>query len=459
MNDGNSRTGAYKTFIRLAIVIAGLGMHVAMAAPADDTPLDIQTAISLALKQNPSLMASEMSVSSASASLDEARGALFPRVDINATAMKTDSPLTVFGTKLLQHSVSGNDMTLATLNNPSAVTNFQDSVSASLPLYSGGATYGRIDEAKYGLQASIHANAMRRQNIIYQVIRSFAALEAARAMKVVATQAVKSSEENLHVADALLARGMLVKSDELNAKVHLEDSQVSAIAASNAEARSLDHIRALLNLGTDRTLQIKQGIVIHAPERNLAQLTETALHKRPDLLALQSQGEAAEAGSTVARAGMLPHISLVATEEWNDPHWQLRHSNYQIAAMIDLNVFSGGSDRAAMEKARAEHSRLEFEITDKTHQIENEVADAYRGLHEADQRLSSRQQALTQTQESLRITEARFKAGLERMADLLQAQTQRDQARADMIQARFDQVTTRARLYLATGQLTPEVLQ
>lgn len=459
MNDRILRPGAYKNIIILAIVIAGLGMHVAMAASAEDTPLDIHTAISLALKQNPSLMASEMSVSSASAGLDEARGALFPRVDIRSTAMKTDSPLTVFGTKLLQHSVTGNDMTLTSLNNPSAVTNFQDSVSATLPLYSGGANYGRIDEAKYGLQASIHANAMRQQDVIYQVIRSFAALEAAQAMKVVATQAVKSSEENLHVAEALLARGMVVKSDVLNAKVHLEDSQVSAIAAANSEARTLDHIRALLNLGASRTPQIKQGIVIHAPEQNLAQLTETALHKRPDLLSLQSQGEAAEAGSTVARAGMLPHINLVATEEWNDPHWRLRNSNYQIAATIDLNVFAGGSDRAAMEKARAEHSRLEFEIADKTHQVENEVADAYRGLHEADQRLSSRQQALAQAQESLRITEARFKAGLERMADLLLAQTQRDQARAEVIQARFDQVTTRARLYLATGQLTPEVLQ
>jgi len=449
----------YKAIAALIMAGAACGAQPAMAVSTTATVLDIHSGVSLALKQSPALMASEMRVSSADADLTAARSALFPRVDLRATAMKTDSPLNVFGTKLLQQSVTASDMAINTLNNPKAVTNFQNSVSASYPLFAGGAISGRIDQAEYGLDATMHASAMRKQDVIYQVIRSFAALEAARAMKTVATQAVKSSEEHLRVANALLARGMVVKSDLLNAKVHLEDSQVAAVAATNAEARSLDHIRALLNLGRTRALQVKEGIVIHAPDRNLAQLTDTALHKRPDLLALRSQLDAAQAGNTVARAGMLPHVNLVASEQWNDPHWRLQHPNYEIAAMVDLNLFAGGRDKAAMDKAQAEHSRLEFELTDKTRQIENDVADAYRSLHEADQRLASRQQSLAQAQESLRITEARFKVGLERMADLLQAQTQRDQARADVIQARFDQVTTRARLYLATGQLTPEVLQ
>jgi outer membrane protein len=138
---------------------------------------------------------------------------------------------------------------------------------------------------------------------------------------------------------------------------------------------------------------------------------------------------------------------------------RLRHPNYQITAMVDLNVFAGGRDKAAMDKAKAAHAKLEFQIVDKTRQVENEVADAYRSLHEADKRLQSRQEAQAQAEESLRITDSRYKAGLERMADLLLAQTQQDQARAEVIQARFDQVVTRARLYLATGQLTPEVLQ
>jgi outer membrane protein TolC len=449
----------HKTIVAWIMAGAAFAIRPAMAADAPTTILDIHSGVRLALKQSPALMASEMRISSADADLATARAALFPHVDVRATAMKTDSPLNVFGTKLLQQSVTAGDMAINTLNNPNAVTNFQNSVSASYPLFAGGAISGRIDQAQYGLDARMHASVMRRQNVIYQVIRSFAALEAARAMKTVATQAVKSSEEHLRVASALLARGMVVKSDMLNAKVHLEDSQLATIAATNAEARSLDDIRALLNLGSTHALKIREGIAIHAPDHSLAQLTETALHKRPDLLALRAQVSAAQAGSTVARAGMLPHVNLVASEQWNDPHWRLQHPNYEIAAMVDLNLFAGGRDKAAMDKAQAEHSRLEFEITDKTRQIENDVADAYRGLHEADQRLVSRQQALAQAQESLRITEARFKAGLERMADLLQAQTQRDQARAEVIQARFDRVTTRARLYLATGQLTPEVLQ
>ena len=454
MSDYGCFSIAYKRLAALVTVAAGLGLHSAWAAPADTISLDIHSGVALALKQNPALMASEMDVSGADAGLAEARAGLFPRVDVRSTAMKTNSPLDVFGTKLLQQSVTANDMALATLNNPTAVTNYQNSVTASLPLFSGGATYGRINEAKQGLQASMHANAMQQQRIIFQVIQGFAGLEAARAMKTVAEQAQKSSDEHLRVANSLFARGMVVKSDVLNAKVHLEDSNLAVISAANAEAQTLDRIRALLNLDAGSALVIRDGVAIPAPAQGLAQLTEVALHKRPDLLALQAQKDAAEAGTTVARAGMLPHVNLVASEQWNDPQWRLRHPNYQIAAMVDLNVFAGGRDKAAMDKAQAEHARL-----DKTHQIENEVAEAYRGLHEADQRLLSRQEALAQAEESLRITDSRYKAGLERMADLLLAQTQLDQARANVIQARFDQVMTRARLYLATGQLTPEVLQ
>lgn len=450
----------YKQYLAtLVMIAAGMTAQAAMASPADTLSLDVHSGISLALKQNPTLMASEMDVSSADAGLAEARAALFPRVDVRSTAMKTDSPLNAFGTKLLQQSVTANDMALTTLNNPIAVTNYQNSVTASLPLFSGGATFGRISQAKYGLQASMQTSAMQQQNIIFQVIHSFAGLQAARAMKTVAQQSEKSAEEHLRVANSLFARGVVVKSDVLNAKVHLEDSHLAVIAASNAEARTLDHIRALLNLDANTALTIKDGAALPAPDQGLAQLTETALHKRPDLMALQAQQEAADAGTTVARAGMLPHINLVATEEWNDPNWRLRHPNYQIAAMVDLNVFAGGRDKAAMDKARAERARLEFQVIDKTHQVENEVAEAYRSLHEADQRLLSRQEAQAQAEESLRITDSRYKAGLDRMADLLLAQTQLDQARANVIQAQFDQVMTRARLYLSTGQLTPEVLQ
>jgi outer membrane protein len=449
----------HKHIIVLAMAMASLGMPVAVAAPVETVSLDVHSGIALALRQNPALMASDMDVSSADAGLTEARSALFPRIDLRSTAMKTNSPLNVFGTKLLQQSVTSNDLALTTLNNPSAITNYQNSVTASLPVFAGGANVGRIDAAKYGLQASMHANAMQKQRVIFQVIRGFAGLEATRAMKTVAQQAQKSAAEHLRVANSLFARGMVVKSDVLNAKVHLEDSQLAVITATNAEARTLDHIRALLNVNADSRLSINDGVSIPAPRQDLAQLTNAALHKRPDLLALRSQGEATEAGSTVARAGLFPHVNLVATEEWNDPQLRLRHPNYQITAMVDLNVFAGGRDKAAMDKAKAAHAKLEFQIVDKTRQVENEVADAYRSLHEADKRLQSRQEAQAQAEESLRITDSRYKAGLERMADLLLAQTQQDQARAEVIQARFDQVVTRARLYLATGQLTPEVLQ
>lgn len=443
----------------LAITCLIFSYRPLLAAEAKGIHLDIHSSISLALKQNPGLLASDMGVSSADADLTQARSALFPRIDIHSSVMKTNSPLNVFGTRLLQESVSANDMALTTLNNPSPVTNFQNSISASLPIFSGGANLGRLDEAQYGLQASLHTNAMKKQRIIYQVIQSFAGYEAAQAMKSVAKQAVKSSEAHFHVANSLFSRGMVIKSDVLNAKVSLENSQVEVIAAANTEAQALDNIHTLLNLNADRPIEIKTGISIVFPTQSLEQLTAAALQRRPDLIALQDQGLAADAGTTVARAGMLPHVKVIASEQWNDPNFRLQHPNYQIAAMVNLNVFAGGHDKAAMDKAEAERSRIEYNIIDKRHQIENEVANAFRSLNEADQRLQSQQEALSHAQESLRITEARYKAGLARMADLLQAQTQRDQAHANVIQAQFDKVTTCARLYLATGQLTPEVLK
>ena len=138
----------HKSIAVLIMAGAAFGVQPAMAADAQTLSLDVHDGVSLALKQSPALMASEMRVSSADADLAAARSALFPRVDVHSTAMKTDSPLGVFGTKLLQQSVTPGDMAINTLNNPNAVTNFQKSVSASYPLFAGGAVSGRIDQAQ-----------------------------------------------------------------------------------------------------------------------------------------------------------------------------------------------------------------------------------------------------------------------------------------------------------------------
>jgi len=426
------------------------------ASPSEAASLTLKAAITAALEHNKLLGADRYRVEAANSGVDEASGHLLPRIDASYTATRSDSPLTVFASRLLQQRITAADMNPATLNNASAVNNYQPKVTFSMPLYQGGALWAGRKKAAQEAAATRQQHRWLQQQIIFQTIRTYMQTLNAKAQLRAAEKALTASNRHLANVKAMQKRGILIASDVMDAEVHRLQSTVAVNQSRNALAHARDLLAHLTGLSAESVANLAPAPALSPPEQEESQLIERALAQRPDLLAVSSALASAKAEIDKAQAAFLPHLSVQAIREWNSSSLAVRHGNTTVAAVVNVNLLAGGADRAAINRADADAARLSLELADRQQQTAIDVRQALRQLHEAKIRQEAETQALRQASESLRIITLRHTQGLEKTAELLDAQSRADHARAAAIQAKYDVGVATAALLLATGMLNEE---
>ena len=421
--------------------------------------MSLQQAVNQALQNNRLLLAEDARLDEAMASVDQATGGLMPRLNASSGVSRSNSPMSSFAGKLLQKRITSADFVPATLNNPSYLTNYRNSLTLEAPIYQGGKMWAARERAEQTEQATRNQVALARQQVVFAVVRAYTNVLRLQSRETAAQSAHDAAVGHLRQTSALLKRGIGIQSDTLDAQAHVSDTQLALTQTHNARLRAMDELKRLLGMApgaSDVALKHEPDMQLHTISEDMPM--DALIAKHPKYAALEDQLEAAKAGIDEASAGLLPHVGLVATQEWNNGTMRPNNPNTSIGAEVSLNLFAGGSDLAARHAAEARFAHLQYQMQDEKQALRNELADAWRQLHEAEETAVARQATLRQTAESLRIQILRFNQGLEKSIDVLDAHTRNDRAVANDIDARFNLIVSRAAVLLAAGRLTPEVL-
>lgn len=440
---------------RLVIPLILLGSASAFAVQ-EPVEVDFPTAVRMALERNPNLAASGEQIQTARAQQRAAKGSLLPRLDLNVEASRTNSPLGAFAGKLSQQRIGAADFAPALLNSPDDFDNVKTALRLSWPLYQGGALRAGKRQAASALDAASYNHNMSQQKLTLDVLSAYTGVHEARAQLKAGQEALQAARQHAEVSRAQRDQGMAVDSDVMTAEVHRLNAEVQLHRSENAVADALDQLRVLLNMEPDQPLTLGAVPQIPPLSGELEAIQQKALQSRPDLLALQASLKAQRAGIQVKQAAFYPSVQLMAQQEWNDSRLALENDNTMVAGVVHLNLFAGGTDKAAVDGARAQVSRMQYQLEAARRAYRAEVARAWRGREEARSRAAAQSEAERQAAEALRIMELRYKAGLERTVDLLQAQARFDASRAQRIHTDFDLILAEARLRIAAGQLSLE---
>ncbi|GMQ99321.1 MAG: hypothetical protein BMS9Abin18_0138 [Zetaproteobacteria bacterium] len=433
--------------------------HPAHSGEQRKLSLTLTDAVMMALDKNRGLMASGKYAEVAQAHADALTGRLLPIISASYSASRTDSPINVFGSKLLQKRFSASDFAITRLNNPDTINNYHTDISVTVPVYQGGALWAgkragteNAAVARWQYQADLQATILR-------VVETFAQLKQAIAQRESSAQALKAARSHLVNTQALERRGIAIASDVMDVRAHALEAEVVLQSADHQVAAMRDRLRLLLGIGPQTPLMATGNPGLTLPARNITDWLENAEQNRPELKEEKHRLEAAHAGVDAARAPFRPSIALQGVQEWNSSTASPRNGNITLAAELRFNFFSGGSDRARLQAAEAEKEALQLTLAEMGQRVRNEVQAAWRNLEEAKTRIVASEQVLQQSLESLRIRKLREQQGLERTSDVLDTQSHADHARAKAIRARYALIIAKARLLAAAGQLTPEVIR
>ena len=163
-----------------AAVLAGIGiMSASVSFAADEVNLDLPQSIARALANNRTIKQALANVDSAKWNLSRARRAKGPTLGWTTSAA-------FIGGKAYEGA-----------QDPDYKRAFNNTVQASMPLYSGGSLEGQIDSARYGWNAADLNLENQKQTIKYQATAYYYQILQRRNLIDVQQEAVNTLEEHL----------------------------------------------------------------------------------------------------------------------------------------------------------------------------------------------------------------------------------------------------------------------
>jgi outer membrane protein len=443
---------------RLLLAILVLGAARGTVWAQNTLSLNLHDAVQLALKNNPTVKASAAYAEAVRQGITVAKSGRYPRLDFSEGFARGNNPVYVFGTLLTQHQFTAADFALNALNTPLPLDNFETQFTGSVPLYDAGQTSRMVRNARLTTQIAGDQRARTQQQVIFQVVSAYTNELLAREGVRVAQSAVDAARSDLGNAQARQEQGMAVPSDLLSAQVQLAGAQQDLLIARNAVALAAASLNVAIGLPESAPTHIEGRLTETQFEAgSLEKRQNQALISRPDYLAAGLSLRQAENGAHMARAELLPKVSLFSSWALDNQMLATRGaSNWAAGATLTFNVFDGGAKFARITEAHARERQAAALQEQLNSGIRFQVEEAFLNLTTARQRVGLARGAVSEAKESLRILQNRYQAGLATMTSVLQAETARANAENSYLNAVYDYRLSYAALELATGELSPD---
>jgi outer membrane protein len=279
----------------------------------------------------------------------------------------------------------------------------------------------------------------------------------ARLQRAVAEQSVEQARQHRKSVGDLFEVGNASRADVKRIEAQVASNELFLARAQKLESVLDEQLRILMHDDSRKPFDIGEDLRPARPAGGDSGI-EQALSTRLDLRALGEAAQAARARSSAALAAALPRLDAFAKLTTANPNSRYFPSRDQFdstwAAGLQLtwspNDVADG--RAAAREADAKAAQADAQRESLRDAIRGEVEDAYQSLRAAESSLSSTSRGLEAAEESYRVRRELFLQGRATSVELTDAETELTQARLDAIGARIDHREARVRLDHATGR-------
>ena len=286
------------------------------------------------------------------------------------------------------------------------------------------------------------------------------AIASARAQIAAAQELLDEDRKNLSLVQTAFAAGSVTRVDVLSAQSQLANDQ-TLLPPLRQQLSVARHALSILagkapadwispDFDLDQ-LQLPQTLPLSLP-------SELA-HRRPDILAAESQLHAATAAVGVATSNLYPQINLTASA--GQQSTSLSHmfdassTAWGLAAGLTAPLFDGGTLRAqrrgAQDAARAALANYQQTVL----QSFGQVADVLTALDHDGEQLAAQKNALDSADANLDLTRQSYAVGNVGVLQVLDAERLYQQARLGYVRAQAQRYQDTAQLFLALGGNTP----
>ena len=437
--------GAKQTLVKMLIVLfvpMFIPLGRARAQDAKALKLTLQEAVQLALKQNPQVLISNLSLAQSVQDQNMARAGLLPQADFQTVdrAMRYNI-YALFGSKFPGIPQHGGPFQF-----------FQAGPNFGMPIFDL-TLWRRFQSARQGIRASEAQETTVREQTALLVVSQYLGGMRAGAAVVAAKSRVDLAQALYDQAYDLQKNGVGTGLDTLRANVELQNEKQRLIEAQTQEEIALFGLVRLLNLDPHQKVELAdQPSFFQTPEFVASESIEQALATRPEMKTLQAQERVARLAIRAASESRLPSVNLGG--DWAYQGLSLAGSipSYTFQISLDVPIITSGRIHAQIARSNLELKKVMQERSDLRDQIALEVKTGVAQLESARHEVEVANLGVQLAQEEVTQARDRFQAGVANNIEVITAQDALARANDNQIVALYGYNQSRADLAHAIGQ-------
>lgn len=418
-----------------------------------EEPLTMAASIDIALKNSFIIHSAGEGVSIATAQKREAITGFLPKFNTSYSYQRLNEPPFA--------KFQGLPTGFLIPNGTEFITGTQDNynwtIEARQPLFTGGAIIANYQASKIGEESSKIEETAKKQDVIQDVKISYFDILRTQRISDAARQSVDMLTAHRDDAQNFFNVGMIPKNDLLHAEVELANGKQAYIRAQNALESARVRFNTILKRKIFSPVEVVDILGYKPFEMSMEDCFVTALKNRPELKIAELKARQAEKMVSVAKSEYWPTISLVGNYTRFGDHPSVSGSEFRdaeswyVMGTASWNFWEWGKTKFRVDASRARENQALDNVKEWNDQIALQVKNAYLVLREAEKQIAVSEKVIEQADENFRITQERFKESIATTTDVLDAQTLLTKAKSDYANALGEFNISLARLQRVMG--------
>lgn len=437
-----------------------LSAILVLAAPR---VLHLDEASQRALRQQPAVLAAQAQREAAAGRAMQARSTLLPQVTAIASyqrihgAARSGTTTTTTGggatTPATGTAPGATGGTTVTGTGTFDLWNFGG--SASQLIWDFGQGYERWRAADRLVDAQRANERTTAAQVLLGVRRAYFQARAQRALIVVTKETLENLEKHTQQIEGFVATGTRPEIDVAQARTDAANARVQLINAQGAyDLARVQLAQAMGDRGESATdFDVADDALgpVRGEDGPTDALVAAAIGSRPELAALERQGESEEMTVRSYKGGYGPTLSASGGAFETGTSLDQLGPTWNVGATLAWPLFQGGLTTGLVHEAKANLDATRAQLEAERLQVRSDVEQSVLSLRAAKATVDASQEALTNSRERLRLAEGRYQSGVGSVIELGDAQVAYTNAAAQAVQAELSVSSARAQLLAAMG--------
>lgn len=415
----------------------------------DSIPLNLESAIELAIQKNTDIAIANYQVESTEFALKEAKGNFLPKLYLNANYNRNINRQVIFLPDGLGMGGAATEL--------GAYNDYRASLNLALPVFSNFNHFNKkITETRLTYQNEIGRDT--RLKVVNATKKAyFNYLVAQEMVKVQRTQ-LENAEQILGDIEIRIRQGTLTDYDLTTAKVQVTQAKNSLLEAQNIILPLANNLKLVLGLKTDAILKLTEPIELWENELALEDDASKILSQNSTLKQLELDIEVKENQIKLAKSAFYPTLDAVGVYNYQVQEDGFNLSDYQwvntsfVGLQLQFSIFNGNITRNKVQQAEIAKNISEEQKEYTTEAIQMQLQEILSHLDFSKQKIEVQLENMDLTEEAFRLAKKRYEFGVGTFLEVNNAQLSFTQARLFWLQAISDYKSAYYDYQLLIGQ-------